>query len=471
MKDLLCISALFALLAGVIFQRIDGSPFGYDEADYMSAARQGVWGNLWDEPSMDLPTFVQHGLQSVRGQSSNSGLSEIIRSSEDVTFYRHESGPLYFLWLHALQSWTSSEASIRYLNRWITLLNLLVIYFGCRWALPGSAGFFAAVTAGILFSTSYTTIVLNELCPHPLYITLYLATLLVLTRAVRENSRKYWLLSLILGGVTVSAMMIGFLIAFPLLIGGWLLYKQAHLSLRQALKDSLYFFGALVVTWPASLLKLSIVKDYAILAYLSLFRKNVWGDLTLGEAWKKRLIESPLDWLFLIVALVVFARTFRQRRDLWPWVAFILATLAIVARIPAYGPRYVTPVVPAMFAFCSLLAGPWLANLSRRTATASLTPLAAACLALLTRLPAHYPIRYDPSAGELLASVRSLPRKPEMRVLAPQLAVPMLHYYFPELRLIPYSTEEELQARLRQDRIDAVIHENGAVQADSLETP
>jgi hypothetical protein len=62
----------------------------------------------------------------------------------------------------------------------------------------------------VLFATSYTSIVLNELGPHPLFITFYLATLLALTRAIAERQPRYWRLALVFGALAFNTIMIGF---------------------------------------------------------------------------------------------------------------------------------------------------------------------------------------------------------------------------------------------------------------------
>lgn len=465
MKHVLILVVLGALLAAMMYPRIDNSAYGYDESDYMTAARHGLWANLWDEPAMPLSEFIGLGLSSVRGSGPKVNLSEAIRSIDDVPFHRHNSGPVYFLWLHLLQTLTGSEeASMRGFNRLITLLNLLVIYGGCLWVLEGRAGFYAALVSGILFATSYTSIILSELCPHPLYITFYLAALFALTKAVRQGERRYWLLAVVLSAIAANTLMVGFLTVIALVAAGWWHRRAWSLTLGQAVRDLGVFLSVMTVTWPAALLKLSLVKSYSILAYLSVFRKNVWGDLPLSTAWAKRLAESPLDWLFFLIAAVALYRLRAERRDLWHWAVFIVFTLAVVGRIPAYGPRYVTPLVPAMFALFGLLAGPWLAGIPQRRAGSIMAALCVCTLGLLALLPYHYPIRFDRSADPTLAVIRSLPPTPGMRLLVPQLAAPALHYYFPQLRLSPYTDADALKAGIASGGVDAVLREDNTIE-------
>src|SRR5260370_3477748 len=84
-------------------------PYLYDEADYMYAASLGLVANATDTPSMPLTAFFKTGLSRGRDPSQRESLSELIRASNDVLFYRHWHGPLYTYWLIATVHWKDSE--------------------------------------------------------------------------------------------------------------------------------------------------------------------------------------------------------------------------------------------------------------------------------------------------------------------------------------------------------------------------
>src|SRR3989339_707289 len=70
-------------------------PFNYDEADYAQAVAQGFWANYLDLNSISFPDFLKKGLKSfITG--THRTLSEEIRESGDVAFYRHFHPPLVF---------------------------------------------------------------------------------------------------------------------------------------------------------------------------------------------------------------------------------------------------------------------------------------------------------------------------------------------------------------------------------------
>src|ERR1700694_5908530 len=91
-------------------------PFTYDEADYMDAASRGFAANYTDTPTMALAELVKVGLNRGRDSSQRSDLSEMIRGSDDMVFYRHWHGPLYLDWLQIVKLLAPGEHAIRALN-------------------------------------------------------------------------------------------------------------------------------------------------------------------------------------------------------------------------------------------------------------------------------------------------------------------------------------------------------------------
>ena len=118
----------FLLLFSVIFlfsikDLVSSSRYGYDEADYMFAASMGLEANYLDEGVIPLGVFLRKGLEAGRVEAKRIQLSEFIRSSEDISFYRHYHGPLYFYWLIMVQK---LGGRTEYEVRWGSLLLLLI---------------------------------------------------------------------------------------------------------------------------------------------------------------------------------------------------------------------------------------------------------------------------------------------------------------------------------------------------------
>src|SRR5579863_1306673 len=95
---------LYAALAFVYAPVISDHPFGYDEADYMWAGKQGLWANYSSEHAISFVEFVRKGLELSRDAGKRQSYSEYIRSSGDIDFYRHYHGPMYVYWVAMLHA-------------------------------------------------------------------------------------------------------------------------------------------------------------------------------------------------------------------------------------------------------------------------------------------------------------------------------------------------------------------------------
>src|SRR5882724_3141863 len=91
------IVALLVLISvcGMFYGRVIlRNRYGYDEADYMFAASQGLYANYIDKNTLSIAQFLRIGLNEGFQSANQTSLSEFIRTSEDIAFYRHYHGPL-----------------------------------------------------------------------------------------------------------------------------------------------------------------------------------------------------------------------------------------------------------------------------------------------------------------------------------------------------------------------------------------
>ena len=169
------LAAAALLVAGFIAlarPMVDASPFYYDEADYMYAAGRGFASNYLERPAQSFGEFLHTGLSRGRDASQKAALSQAIRDSGDIDFYRHWHGPLYFYWLMALQPFRANEPTVRALSMLFPALTILVIYFGAlRW------GGYAAFLAAALYGWSVVAAGSTELAPHELFVLVCVAGL------------------------------------------------------------------------------------------------------------------------------------------------------------------------------------------------------------------------------------------------------------------------------------------------------
>lgn len=130
---------------------ISDHPFGYDEADYMWAGKQGLWANYSDRHTISFIEFVRKGLDLSRNPGKRQSYSEYIRSSGDIEFYRHYHGPMYAYWLALVQDTGIREENlVRGSGLLIHFATATLILFGV-WALFPSLPPVAALLACALF--------------------------------------------------------------------------------------------------------------------------------------------------------------------------------------------------------------------------------------------------------------------------------------------------------------------------------
>jgi hypothetical protein len=142
---------LLAIFFLLVRRQVFTWPYYYDEADYMYAASLGLHANYADAPAQSLFDFVRIGMSKGKGAVERAEMSREIRRSDDVNFYRHWHGPLYFYWLLALAPFHLSEPATRSWSYAFPVLTFLFIYAGSLWLLPGREGILAGILGGAFY--------------------------------------------------------------------------------------------------------------------------------------------------------------------------------------------------------------------------------------------------------------------------------------------------------------------------------
>jgi hypothetical protein len=409
---------LLALFLLLITRNVSSEPYVYDEADYMYAASLGFAANWSDTPSMPLADFARAG-HDARGE-----LSRRIRDSNDVLFYRHFHGPLFYYLLIPLADMGLDEHGVRTALLAIPCASLAVVYFGSQ-----------SWLGALLFLCSYSVTRSTELAPHQLFALFTLGSLIFLLKAVATADRRYWYGSTVLAALAFCTLEVAFVLLATLAItcfferrrwsaDGWFIAKSVAL-----------FLGTVLVVWPAALLRLSFIKAYAVLAYLSLWRANAWGSEGFAEAWRSRIFSSPAEWILILIGTFLYLRKRGGKRGaIYPLGVFAAFMLVATLRVVTVTPRYSLAFVPEL----DLLAGLALVPLFgpvRRPASFAVVTLAVAGLYgnawYQTIHRAHNP---NPRSAAVVTYIHQ--NKLENKaVLAPQADIPTLHYYFPGMRL------------------------------------
>lgn len=433
------------------------TPFAYDEADYMYAGTRGVWANWWDRPSISFTEFVSKGLELARRPELRPDFSRYVRSTGDITFYRHYHGPLYAQWIavwHA--AGVRTEAGYRATGLVLHALTTALIFWGFRKAFPTlpPAG---AFVAGAAFVTNRTALVTSlAITQHTLFILLTVLTLYFVGLFCRDLAPRYWYLAM--GSLALAFSTVETTVLVLAAVGVTLLLQWKGLREKFHRRDLGWLLGrglavfvvVFVSVWPAGLLKLSVVKGYFYLAYMTLRRKT-FVPTGPEELWAAKLRTAPLEFILpaaAVVATILFWRRLAHRRELAPFVAYVGVFLGATLFITLSYTHYHGSLMAAL----AVLIGVWFGELWRRVGA----PIRAVSLTVVLVILAGMAQAYHAEAREqhgrrpvsagVLEYLRERTEKPEKVWYVPFTLVPILHFYHPETDLVGYDVDRSPEA-------------------------
>jgi hypothetical protein len=425
--SLICFALLLALFLLLITHNVSSEPYVYDEADYMYAASMGFSANWSDTPTIPIADFVQTGL----GRGGRKGLSERIRGGNDVLFYRHFHGPLFYYFLIPVSHLGLSERAVRTSMLAIPCATLAVIYFGCLWLLSGYVAFVPAM----LFLASYSVLGSTEIAPHQLFALCSLASVILLLKAVATGRQFYWYGAVVAAGLAFCTLEIACALLLTLTICCFFERARWRVDGKFVVKSFVLFLATVLLIWPAAILRLSFLKSYAVMAYLSWSRDFAWGNTGFLETWRDRVFHSPIEWTLIAVSLLVWGGS--RRRDIYPVGLFAAIALLATLRVLTVTPRYSLAFMPALDLLAGLALVPSLGPL-RRPASLAVVALAVAGLYGNAWYQAvHQPHNPNPRSAAVVTYIHQNELE-NKAILAPQADLPTLHYYFPAMRLRGY---------------------------------
>ena len=457
MRHILAVLILLALFVALMARSVGSNPYTYDEADYMYAASLGFGANYADRPTLPLVDFVRIGLAKGKDPSQRQALSGLIRTSNDVVFYRHWHGPLFLYLLIPVSHLAGDEHQVRSMMLAIPALTLAAIYFGCVWLIPGPAATRTALASSLLFLSSASLAGSNELAPHHLFALLSVCFLFLLAKFVVSDRPVWWYAAVVAGGLAFCTLEIAVVPIFMLLIYGYTVRKRIEVPASFAL-----FAATVVAVWPAAAYKLSFVKGYAFMTYLAMFRSAPWGNEGFFGIWRSRVSDSPLEWVAIGAGLVIyFRKRAAARRYLAnPILMYAFLTLAATARVLSSTPRYSLLFMPILDIFAALMLGSFMATTSRRAVYATGALFCGLLVINEYRLLAR-PRNPDAGPAAALHYIREKGLE-DSALLVPQDQLPMLHYYFPLAHLRGYYGREPSSADLTKFTTKEVLYRSNA---------
>ena len=442
---------LLLMVAGFAFtyrHATSSGPYTYDEADYMTAGSHGFVANYLERPSLSVLDFVNAGLHRGMQAGKRTNLSEWIRSSGDITFYRHFHGPIYFYWIAAVGPLVHfDEAAMRWSGFVFHLLTFVAIYVGVL-LLAERGPRLAALLASSLFLFSDADIgTASQITPHIPYVFFTTLALLLFARFLQTARFSWWYAALAAAAFAFCSIEYAILLAPTFGIGLWAFRQRLFGNcsraqlLRMGGRSLLLFFGLLLLLWPIGLLELSAIKSYFYIGYLALLRKGSFGTEPFYMIWWHRVAASPIEYGLALVCGAVAAVRWRKigsHTALLPCLLYAALMLLTTLKNTSLNQTYVSSILPAMAVVSGIVLAAGLARLpsAAKTAMAMIVLLAIGASGLwhlTSKLGREQDFNVNTALVEKVrqhgAEVSSL--------VAPYEYMPTISYYFPNVKVHP----------------------------------
>ena len=243
----------------------------------MYAGTRGFLPNFLDQPSQSLVEFVRKGMELARDKGQRVSMSEYIRSTGDITFYRHFHGPVYAYWIAACQALgVRGERGYRASGLVIHALGTIAMFWLFRLVFP-ELGAVSAFVAALVFAMNRTALVTaTAITQHVMYALLSTLALFTCGFFLRTRNPRYWYATAALLAAAFAAVEIAFVLLIAVAVSvaiafwrdGW---RQIAVLLGKGVAAAVL---TLAVIWPKGMLALGFVKGYLYLAYIALLRKD-----------------------------------------------------------------------------------------------------------------------------------------------------------------------------------------------------
>ncbi|HZI81218.1 MAG TPA: glycosyltransferase family 39 protein [Vicinamibacterales bacterium] len=474
---LVFIVALLVRLPG--FDRLlDGS-----EVDYVLAARRGFLTNYLDLGTRPVSEYVAAGLAMAgftgeAGAGADTDLWTRDVAADDIAAYRHYHPPLFIYTIQAVERLAGHSGTVvRLVPLAFSLATIAMLYFGCALLVPVRGAQTGVLAAAILSVMSLHIATSAEIGWHVPYASLSTLSLFAIGYFRTRPSLQALVAAVVMA--TIAFMMlehavflyVTLAVVLVVTANPWLRVSRSGVSMHRGL---LVAAGAalltMLVVWPASLIKLSIVKNLGVHAYYSrtLELSPRFYDVYLVLADRYPVMVA----LAAVTAVLSIVRRRHLPPALLPFAIFALATCVLQFGNTNLKPLYFVSLLPPL----ALLTAAWIVDAMSasdvRARVAGRTFAAAAVFALVFTVSQTLRARERVNTRlELLDRLSSVEDLAGARVLAwppGSHAAQMLGFYLPEatfMRVIdePRSVRQAREA-LRRGAFRFVVVDLGAVE-------
>lgn len=288
-----------------------------DSADYLRAARRGVWANYTDKDSTSLWSFLEKYLRD--REFRDHPWAQLMRDG-DIAALRHFHVPL-FIYPHAvLARLSASDRSHRILTSAVVAIALGVA-FACLRRMGVRLAY--ALVGILVLSTSAPLLAITaEISPYPMYF-VFATLLLYLAGGPDDFGRSRRLLAAALvGAAAIVTLEFSVLLALAILA-----HAIAEPHCRHALvqlttyrswaRPAVWMMAGLFVLWPAGFLKGGYLLSYGVYAFIVVMRRTEYYETASYDAMLQRLGSGDLllGAAYLVAGLAASLWVWRRSAD------------------------------------------------------------------------------------------------------------------------------------------------------------
>jgi hypothetical protein len=444
--------------------------FGYDEADHMFAVSKGLYANYMDENAISFFTFLKTGIEQGFQKHKRTTLSEFIRANEDITFYRHYHGPLYFYGLIISRYFVGdNEYSARWTSCLFLIVSIITVYIGCLSLLQENAKVASVIASVMLMCSPSNIMTAAQISAHGMYALISIITLFFMAKLLKTNDLRYWY-------YTIIAMAFSFLVIeyAPLLLVTFIVcvfIQRQKVFIGWSVQDYkrvfttsvILFIGVIFIVWPGAWLKLSLVKNYIFFSYLVFIRAGEFGTKNFWEVWLQRLIDSPFEYILIIPA--IFVASIRIKQYVWylPFLLYSILMIIITFRNTSLSPTYISSLLPPLYILTGMIMAEYLKYSKELLKIGLSTIVVLICFTYLYFyfIPHQSKVQSDTPLKDLVSYLR-LNHLDDKRIIIDRRLLPTLHYYF-SVRHFPSFREEvdgilSIIQEIRGSKYDGVLY-------------
>lgn len=337
-------TALLAVVLTVTLAFILRGPhravLNWDEVSYVNAARLGWWPNASDEGSLSPGALLAFIEAKWRHQASH--LPRGYEEERDPLLLRNLHPP-FIVFLVVPFAWSLAEPVLRLgqlLGAWTLLAALLVAH---RWtsSRPTRMG---VLTVGVLGLWAGRLLFRSIQC-HGWMTIWTLASVVALGRWLHKRERAWGVATSVFLALTVVTLHTGLVVLAGAVVAVLVLGRldrRLRARWREVAVGGSIVSSAVLVLWPGSVAKLSLLRIFAQYAYLMNIGKEWAGSRAL--LWRNSLALLPLLAQLPALSWWVWAR---QRSGVARWgPAFVIGVLYAIPMVPhMVTPTYLLPAL------------------------------------------------------------------------------------------------------------------------------